>query len=105
MTVDELREGLNKILSLADIGTRFTVTPLDDRAVEYGRAIVESRVIDLIHEDFLASDGPFGDAGGTVTFADASGDEMAAIPPWVIPIFIEVVLPIIKEWLKKRRER
>ena len=79
MTVDELRAKIEAVLSLGDMLKIFIPGQIDDRIIEYARALSHcDEVLQLIVEDVFPADGPFmAAAGQTVEVTMANGTVQA----------------------------
>lgn len=109
MTVDELRDNINRVLSLGDLLKRFIPGQWDDRILEYGRALATcDPLLALIVEDFFGpEDGPF---MATAELVVSGGAETTpqAIDPATIALVVQLITtfgPVILEWIRRRRER
>lgn len=106
MTPDQARSGLLTLVSTADVLVQFTGTTIDDRIVEYGRELVTGftdRFLEMALEDLNLGE-TFRGPTPQFTMRAADGSE-EAIPPELMIIFVQYVLPIIIEWIRRRRER
>lgn len=109
MTVEELRAKIESVLSLGDLLKRFIPGEVDDRIIEYGRAIVHcDEFLALIVEDvFPDDDGPFMGGGHELSVTAADGT-VEAIDPATLALIVQLITtfgPIVLEWIRKRRER
>lgn len=105
MTVAELRSKIEAILSVADVITGFIPGEVDDRVVDYIRAISESdSLLQLLIDDFFPANGPFGAAEINVTAADGT---VKAIDPATLALIMQLITtlgPVVMEWIKRRRQ-
>lgn len=107
MTVDELNQKINSALSLGDLLKAFIPGDVDDRVLAYADAILANnpKLQQLLVEDVFSGEELFR-GGGELTFTGADGTTQAIDPVTIAIIQLITTLgPVIREWIKRRRER
>lgn len=108
MTVEELRTKIEAVLSLGDMLKVFIPGEVDDRILEYARALSHcDEVLALIVRDVFPDDGPFMASGQTIEVKGADGT-VQAIDPATLALIVQLITtfgPVLLEWIKRRRER
>lgn len=108
MTVEQLKANLKSILSVGNILKQFIPGDVDDRVLEYLTALSDcDPLLQLIVDDFLADDGPFGSLSGEVIVLGDDG-QPHSLDPATIALIVQLITtfgPVLLEWIKNRRNR
>lgn len=108
MTKDELKGYIDTLTSLGDLLKQFLPGQIDDRVVEYIRAIGASDALLTLMADDLTpgfqaamADAPQGD----MVLLASDGSEVARLTPEIWMFLITTLLPMLLEWFKNRRNQ